>query len=142
MIKEKEDASAKVSQFFLWITGIVLPSFALLLLFYEIILFLYHIYSAPQYTIEPTHILHALILSATSVAFVGMHRAVHKLIPRGKMQDLGKKDFVFFFILIANAILLAGLIIVYAKYLPKQIHLDDERQSAPCFYEKLHANKH
>lgn len=129
-------------RFFIGITGIFLPSFAILILGYEVYDIVGHVISEKG-TLKPEHIFMALILSTTAVAFIGMHRAVHKLIPEVKGEnDTVKGEIPFFFTLIANAILLAGLLIVYNKYLPDKNDVNDKSYHAPCCQEKLNANKH
>lgn len=126
-------------RYFKLITGIILPFFALGLMFYEILLLLKNIFLKDNVLINfqffkdfnfnqicfkelrAEHIFHALILSTTSVALVGMHRAVHKLVPTDSTHDkpFTKSDIAFFFTLMANALLLAGLILLYDKYYKK-----------------------
>ena len=139
--KQDNESSKPVQfQWFKSITGIILPIFALCLMVYEILLILKNIFVSHDGPINlqifhdftftkffcfrelhAKHIFHALILSTTSVALIGMHRAVHKLVPTGKDKAFSKRDLAFFFTLMANALLLAGLLIMYQKYFSKEL---------------------
>lgn len=85
---------------------------ACFLLIYEIIT-LYKKMHGNSY--EPSDIYMALILSTTSVAFIGMHSIVHIVLEKNPRL----KDFGMMGLLIIVAILLAVLIVVYYPYIPK-----------------------
>ena len=107
-----------------YVTSTVLLLSALALLGYELVIFVHDVFKGGWKGIAPKDIFRALILSTTSVAFVGMHYVVNILIKKEGMQGENKdekglinKDLAVFFSLMANAVLLAGLIVVYYKLL-------------------------
>lgn len=86
---------------------------AFFLLSYEIFVLYGHM-SSDHFV--PAHIYRALIMSTTSVAFVGMHSIVEIILQRDKNGGLKISDFGMMLLLLMVAIFLGALIVVYYNF--------------------------